>query len=87
MQLRSVGVPAIHGYNASHVSSIKAGKFRFGQLCCNNAPDTEVQFCIPVFISPETGESMEWRALFMELNRRGRIATVAVDEAHCVAEW
>lgn len=41
--------------------------------------------CITVFISPETAQSKEWRSLFCEL--KGRIATVAVDEAHCIPEW
>ena len=40
---------------------------------------------IAVFISPETVQSKEWRQLFTEL--KGKVAVVAVDEAHCISEW
>ena len=34
-------------------------------------------------MSPETAVSNPWRQLF----REGKIAAVAVDEAHCISEW
>ena len=36
-----------------------------------------------VFMSPETAITKPWRKLFKE----GKIAIVAIDEAHCISEW
>lgn len=36
-----------------------------------------------VFMSPETAITTPWRNLF----REGKIALVAIDEAHCISEW
>ena len=35
--------------------------------------------------SPETAQLEEWRKLFVSV--KGRIALVAMDEAHCIFEW
>ena len=36
-----------------------------------------------VFMSPETAITKPWRKLFKE----GKIAIIAIDEAHCISEW
>ena len=42
---------------------------------------------IAVFVSPETVQSPEWKALMCDPVTKKRVVMVAVDEAHCIAEW
>ena len=38
-------------------------------------------------MSPETIVSSEWKKLLSEPCLQKRVCVVAIDEAHCIAEW
>ena len=40
-----------------------------------------------VFLSPEVLELPAWRKVLSNKTFNDRLAIVAVDEAHCIAEW
>ena len=82
-----MGVLAIHASDAHHFELIGAGKYRFGQFIfpCFSWPWVESTVVPTVFISPETSLSAEWKTVFLAV--KGKVALVAVDEAHCIPEW
>ena len=46
-----------------------------------------LRLLISVFVSPETVQSAEWKALISDPIIKKKVAMVAVDEAHCISEW
>lgn len=53
--------------------------------CANSSANTFIIILQFLFHLAETAQRKEWRALLSDL--KGKIATVAIDEAHCIFEW
>ena len=88
-KLSSFGVKAVRAVptNTDVFSCALSGDYRFGILlydaCTAVLLIMYVHNLALVFMSPETATTNPWRNLFS----KGKIAVVAVDEAHCISEW
>lgn len=91
-QLRRVGVSAIHAVCTGQCRDVSMGKYRFGGSMRKILFNFVVRRCIhynndTVFMSPETVQLKAWRDVFSCTLVKERLVCVAIDEAHCIAEW
>ncbi len=77
-QLKSRGLPA-DALNSKTSSSDR--RRILTDLKCRQ-PSTKL-----LYITPELAGTKGFRALLSSLHERGKVARLAVDEAHCVSEW
>ena len=86
--LTDVGVSAIHVGVQTLFDNVAGGHFQFGmKVVYLNLGTKSKNQNFTVFMSPETAVNPPWRDVFQSAEFRKRLSLIAVDEAHCIAEW
>ena len=73
-------------FDKEYLKSYTFGQQIHSYLCFNHDQDS-LKICSLVFLSPECALSAHWLALMKDNTVAKHICLIAVDEAHCVADW